>query len=105
MISPFSSAITKVWSDTFRGSILEKSLHQAGRASIPKYKVKSEVKPTGKSIWNKEISEISRKLFITFENHFINTMIVSSLSFYQLVKKLGVILWGLHNLFRMVYSL
>jgi hypothetical protein len=27
------------------------------------------------------------------------------LSFYQLVKKLGVILWGLHNLFRMVYSL
>jgi hypothetical protein len=30
----------------------------------------------------------------TFENHFINTMIVSSLSFYQLVKKLGVILWS-----------
>jgi hypothetical protein len=42
--------------------ILEKSLHQAGRASIPKYRVKSEVyKPTGKSIWNKEISETSRK--------------------------------------------
>ena len=41
--------------------ILEKSLHQAGRASIPKYRVKSEVKPTGKAIWNKEISETSRK--------------------------------------------
>jgi hypothetical protein len=35
---------------------MEKSLNQAG-----KYRVKSEVKPTGKAIWNKEISETSRK--------------------------------------------
>ena len=41
--------------------ILEKSLHQAGRACIPKYRITSEVKPTGKTIWNKEISETSRK--------------------------------------------
>ena len=36
---------------------LEKLLHKAGEAAIPKYRRKIKIKPKGKAIWNEQIDK------------------------------------------------
>ena len=40
---------------------MEKLLHKAGKKAIPKYRIKREIKPRGKGIWNENIAEASKK--------------------------------------------
>ncbi|VDI00229.1 Hypothetical predicted protein [Mytilus galloprovincialis] len=43
-----------------RIKLLEKSIHKAGKKSIPKYRQLKSLKTVGKGIWNRKISEASR---------------------------------------------
>ncbi|CAC5367832.1 unnamed protein product [Mytilus coruscus] len=40
---------------------LEKLLHKAGEAAIPKYRKKIKIKPKGKAIWNEQIEKASKQ--------------------------------------------
>ncbi|CAC5386435.1 unnamed protein product [Mytilus coruscus] len=40
---------------------LEKLLHKAGEAAIPKYRRKIKIKPKGKAIWNEQIEKASKQ--------------------------------------------